>query len=93
MKQLARRLTRIEGRLGTRAPDGRALEIERLALQTVPDPDLDLLGEALALIESGRGQEVSAGQQGALDRWDETYASISATYSAGRLVNHPGHGG
>ena len=76
-RRLTRRLSTIEGKL-SRTGDDNHYGVNRDALTRLSDVDLELLEQALTLVESGEEAELSYGRRGALDRWNQVHSEALA---------------
>jgi hypothetical protein len=76
-RRLTHRLAAIEEKRG-RAGDDNYSAVQRDALSRLSDADLELLEQALTLVESGQETALSGEQRGALDHWNQIYSEACA---------------
>ena len=76
-RQLTRRLAMIEQKFGRTCLD-ESHAINSQLLSQLSDADLDLLEQALTLVESGHESALSDEQHGALDRWEQIHSEALA---------------
>jgi hypothetical protein len=76
-RQLTRRLSAIEEKLDRTCRDD-SYGIRSQLLSRLSDADLDLLEQALTLMDSGQETAVTGEQRGALDHWNQIYSEACA---------------